>query len=574
MPQIAICTASGEKFEILDKEIEFCKKMGFPLPTLSPTERFRALMAFRNESKLYHRKCDATGEDIISAYAKDSPYKVYKNSVWWGDSWDALEYGRDYDFSKPFFEQFQALQLAVPKEGTSIFNSENCDYNSHVRESRNCYMNSLSVKCEDVYYSYWMVNSKNVFDSMITNNSTLCYFCSNVDSSYGCLFLEEANNCTDCFFCYQAHGCKNCIFSSNISNKNYYAFNKKCTKEEFEEIKKKYINGSFKSLEEGKKEFEKMKKATKQRAVHNLNCENVTGDHLYNCRNCENAYEGSNSEDCINSISFDNANSIYSCYSSGWPNCPGPVYMSVVTRGCQDVAFGYYNWFSSKLRYCEGMNTCDSCFGCVGLRHKNYCILNKQYTKEEYEELVPRIIDHMRAHGASAQFERESGSASSSKTEPKDKDQEFGQFPVSIFSTFAYNETAAQDFFPLEKEQALKMGFKWRDEEVKAKKPATAEIPENIKDVPETFIKEVLACENCKENYKIIEQEIRFYKQMNLPIPRICLKCRQKQRAEKRNLFKLFKRKCSNCGTETNTTFSPDRPETVYCEKCYLETID
>lgn len=550
MPQTAICKASGKEFQISDKEIEFCKRIGVPLPTLAPTERFRELMAFRNEWKLYRRKCDATGEEILSAYSKDSPFKVYKNSVWWGDTWDATEYGRDYDFNKTFFEQFKELQLTVPREGTSIFNCENCDYNSHIRQSRNCYLNSLVANCEDLYYSYWMVNDKNVFDSMITNDSTLCYYCSNVNNSYGCLFLEEANNCTDCHFCYQMHGCKNCIFSSNIANKSYYAFNKKCTKEQFEEIKKKYINGSLQSLEEGKKEFEKMRKAAKQRAVHNLNCENVTGDHMYNCRNCENSYEGFNSEDCVNSISLGDATSVYSCYSAGWPNCPGPAYMCVVTRACQDIAFGNYNWFSSKLRYCEGLNASDSCFGCIGLQHKKYCILNKQYTKEEYSALIPKIVAHM------------------------EKTSEWGNFPASEFSSFAYNETAAQDFFPLEKEQALKMGYKWRDEEVKAKKPATAEIPENIKDTPDAFIKEVLACENCKENYKIIEPELKFYKQMDLPIPRICPQCRYKERSLKRNPFILFKRKCSNCGTEINSTLDRNRPEAVYCEKCYLEEVD
>jgi len=28
-----------------------------------------------------------------------------------------------------------------------------------------------------------------------------------------------------------------------------------------------------------------------------------------------------------------------------------------------------------------------------------YCILNKQYSKEEYEELVPKIIEHMQKTG-------------------------------------------------------------------------------------------------------------------------------------------------------------------------------
>ncbi|MDP2669631.1 MAG: hypothetical protein Q8O99_01100 [bacterium] len=34
-------------------------------------------------------------------------------------------------------------------------------------------------------------------------------------------------------------------------------------------------------------------------------------------------------------------------------------------------------------------------FGCSNLRNKQYCIFNKQYTQEEYEQLVPKIITHM-----------------------------------------------------------------------------------------------------------------------------------------------------------------------------------
>jgi hypothetical protein len=40
---------------------------------------------------------------------------------------------------------------------------------------------------------------------------------------------------------------------------------------------------------------------------------------------------------------------------------------------------------------------------------KEYCILNKQYTKEEYEILVPKIIEHMKTfpspHGRGARGE-------------------------------------------------------------------------------------------------------------------------------------------------------------------------
>ena len=50
---------------------------------------------------------------------------------------------------------------------------------------------------------------------------------------------------------------------------------------------------------------------------------------------------------------------------------------------------------SSSVQYCQILRNSSDAFGCIGLRNKQYCILNKQYTKQEYEELVPKIISHM-----------------------------------------------------------------------------------------------------------------------------------------------------------------------------------
>ena len=173
----ARCSKTGEPYKITDREEAFAKGIAMPHLPLSPTERFRQLMATRNEWKLYPRTCNKTGEKILSAYAKDSPYLIYKNDVWWGDSWDAVEYGREFDFSRPFFDQFYELQLKVPREGTSVFQCENCDYNSHIRQSKNCYLNSLVVSAEDMHYCYWMVDVEDTLDSCyhISGKSSLCY---------------------------------------------------------------------------------------------------------------------------------------------------------------------------------------------------------------------------------------------------------------------------------------------------------------------------------------------------------------------------------------------------------------
>jgi hypothetical protein len=44
------------------------KKYSIPSPTLCPEEREKRRLMFRNERKLYKRKCDLSGKEIISVY--------------------------------------------------------------------------------------------------------------------------------------------------------------------------------------------------------------------------------------------------------------------------------------------------------------------------------------------------------------------------------------------------------------------------------------------------------------------------------------------------------------------------
>ncbi|MBU1018958.1 MAG: hypothetical protein ABII07_00555 [Patescibacteria group bacterium] len=541
------CKITGLPFEISSREEEFCRRFDIPLPEISPLERMRKLMATRNEWKLYPRKCDATGDHILSAYPEDSPFKVYKNEFWWGDQWEALDYGRDFDFNKPFFEQFRDLQLATPREGTTIFNSENCDYNSHTRESKNCYLNSLMYRGEDIYYSYWIVNDKDIYDSMYTYDSTLCSWCSDVKNGYQCIMLEEGNDCNECCFSCQLRGCDHCIFCNNLANKSYYIFNKKVSKEDFEDLKKKLLDGSWQTWQKSTKQYKEIRQRAKNRFVHNLQCENVTGDHVYNSRNCENCFESFDSEDCFNSISLAGSKDVQNAYSAGWTGCEVCVHCAVI-RACQHCAFCTYTWYSSGMLYCDSCVSCENCFGCIGLRHKKNCIFNKQYSEKEYNELLSKIIAHMKESG------------------------EWGQFFPPKLSHFPYNETAAQNFYSLTREEAEKKGFRWREKDQKEYQPATIlGIPDNIADISDEILKETLACEDCGKNYRLIIQELKFYRRTGLPVPRHCPECRHKMRFNTHNPCVLVERECKECGKEVESTYEK---EDVYCEGCYLETID
>ena len=117
------CSVSGKEFAIFASEKKMLEKLSrtfnnetftFPLPTICPEERQRMKLAQIDQTKLHKRKCSGTGEDIISNHSPDSPYKVYSQKYFWSDAYDGKEYGRDYDFSRPFFEQFHDLDREVP----------------------------------------------------------------------------------------------------------------------------------------------------------------------------------------------------------------------------------------------------------------------------------------------------------------------------------------------------------------------------------------------------------------------------------------------------------------------------
>ena len=116
-------------------------------------------------------------------------------------------------------------------------------------------------------------------------------------------------------------------------------------------------------------------------------------------------------------------------------------YQTLGTIQTYNCHFCLYVFHSRDLWYCEQCFTCNNCFGCVGLRNKNYCIFNKQYTPETYFPAMKKIIQYMQKTG------------------------EWGQYFPIWLSPFAYNESVAQDYYPLSEEAALKEGYPWHEKE-------------------------------------------------------------------------------------------------------------
>jgi hypothetical protein len=153
--------------------------------------------------------------------------------------------------------------------------------------------------------------------------------------------------------------------------------------------------------------------------------------------------------------------------------------------------------------------------------------------------------------------------------------------------------------------QAKEIGYNWRESEKKQHIASLKceDVPDHINSVNDSIMNETVACrhadsdcrEQCTIAFRIIPQELEFYRKHNLPPPRLCPNCRHYQRLKQRNPLKLWHRKCQCsgvksengvyqntakhshldglCPNEFETSYAPERPEIVYCETCYQNEV-
>lgn len=547
------CALTKEAFAITDKDLSFYQMMDVAAPEICPDERQRKRLSWRNEINLYKRKCDLTGREIISLYSPDKPYKVFDHQEWYGDKWDALAYGRPFDFNRAFFEQFEELFLEVPKIGLIVLgDNENSEYTNDNYKLKNCYLVFDGEQGLDCMYGETFAIVKSCIDFLHLSESEFCYECVNCAKCYNVNFSSFCNNCSDSYFLMDCRGCRNCFGCCNLRQKQYCIGNKQYTKEEYESFISRVNLNSFKTVQKYLQESKVFFQTHPKRAMRGLQNENVTGDNIDNskdsffcfdcsglrdCKFCTNMMMGGS--DCHDiDIWGDNMQRCYdsACCGAGAENVIGSFY----------AALGVSNVFHSAYCY----KNCHNIFGSTGLIQKQYCILNKKYSKEEYEALLPKIIEHLKKTGEWGKF-----------------------FPIQM-SQFGYNETVAQDHFPLTEEEAKSKGYKWKSKDLREFQKSDFEIPDNLDDVPDAIINELLSCESCGKNYKIAEKELRFYRQKSTALPRKCFNCRHSDRKKLRNPRHLYARQCFKCKAAIQTTYAPQRPETVCCEACYLEIIN
>ncbi len=563
-PKSNVCENCKKEFNIDADDFSFYEKMKVPAPTWCPECRMVRRLVWRNERNLFRRKDAHTGEDSFSGFPAEANLNTYENNYWHGDEWDPLSYGMDYDFSKPFFEQFHNLlsQVPLPAKSSAGFMIDS-DYCNEAGRLRNAYLCFDSDFVENSAYLVKATNMKDSFDSHEVIEDELCYEDVMVYKSYKTHYSLDCENCVDVWFSKGLRGCTDCFGCANLKGKSHYFFNEPLSKEDYDKKISELNLGSYESISQLRSailEFWQKFPVKYYHGIRNLNC---TGDRISDSKNVLDSVsiqEGENMRYCQISVlkaanSYDSVQlfmgveNAYECVTCG--------------EGAYNLKYCFNCWAESRdLEYCGYNVGSSNCFGCVGLSKKQYCILNKQYGKEEYFAMVEQIKKHMDDMPYIDLLGRE---------------YRYGEFFPSEFSPLAYNESLAQDYMPLNSEQAKEKGFIWRETNPREFQTTVqgTDLPDTISDVSEDIVKEIIACEVCRKAYRIVPIELQFYKRIGLPLPHKCHNCRFLERFKFINPPKLWHRSCMNkgCTNEFETSYAPERPEIIYCESCYQNEV-
>ncbi|MCC6323287.1 hypothetical protein IT400_00685 [Candidatus Nomurabacteria bacterium] len=568
------CVKCKNSFTIEETDKNFYAMVKVPLPTFCPTCRFQRRLTFRNDRTLYKRTCEMCKKDVISIYRPEGTIKVVCQKCWWSDGWDPTKFGKDYDPSKPFFTQYKELMRDVPFVANFIVDESrmvNSPYNNMALDLRNCYMMFDSDFDEDCMYGCEVETSRNCVDTNLVDKSEMCYECVNVQNCYRAFysidcesssdiwFSRDCNGCTDCFGCVNLRKQSYCIFNEQMGNKaNYLA--------KLEELG---IN-SRKNIGELKKQAHEFWKKGIHKYMHKKQVQDVSGDYIYNSRNTHHSWivhEGWNVKYCQYLVA-PNTKDTYDITQFG-NNIERHYEVLQGGNGGSNVRF---SWFvpneNTEIDYCMQVMTSHDMLGCIGMRKKEFCILNKEYTEEEYYKLRTQILAEME---------------SNPYVDTQGLVYKYGEFFPSELSPFAYNETTAQEVFALSEVEAKSKGFQWYTRAKRDYKPTilAENIPDTIAEAPETITNEIVECinhgdekKNCTTAFKIIPDEFGFYQRFNLPLPDKCPNCRHAERMELRNKPIFHTSKCTfgGCTTEILTAY-PENTQNLYCKEHYLQTV-
>lgn len=524
MDLIRTCRVTGKEFVVPEAEQDLLNRIPqlyrvikepLPLPKIHPFEYWRRYACFYNDTLLYKGTSALSGKPTLSTFAPNSELKICTVDEISNDEVDNIEFGRPYDFSRPFFEQWYDVYRACYHLPVWNIENDNSDYVSGTMRVKDCYLCFTAVESVNSMYCLHLLSSNDCVDCLGTVRSQYCYGCVDVQNCYECRHCQDCENCHECFGSRDLKGCRNCFGCVGLRHLSYCIYNEQKSKAEFEEFMFEQNLGHKGMCALALDKCANFIAAQDRDVNLIVACEDSSGAYLKHCKNAVQCFQGEslvdcgyvafgyNSKDCWRSSVLD----AELAYGSNAINCRGSLYSSGVEGG--DGCISCFNVLKG----------CSHCFGCVMLRNKSYCILNRQYSKEEYFDLVPRIIEQRKAAG------------------------DWGEFFPAEYAPFPYAASCVDEWLaPLEPAEIKRRGYRVDsliEPEPLNKGQLDAELlPQNIADVQaQQVLGKAIRCKQTGRSFNFQRSELDFYKKYNIPLPDTHWRTRIHQMIAKRQLM-------------------------------------
>jgi len=407
-----------------------------------------------------------------------------------------IQYWLGYNTWISFFDHIKNIYSTLPMPYTMSYgSSENSQYSEWTYMAKNVYLSTFVVyDCENVLYSYSVKSScKNIFNSiMVWWSSENIYSSVGIIGSFSIFYSNHIEWSNNIWFSKNLIWCTECLFCENLENKSYCIKNISYEKNEY--LKKK------EDIIKDKQKFPLYQQNIETKNMHISYSENIWNwyciHELKDWNNCLFVWwRNIPSQNIFDSIGVSNGDYIIWCT---WSWSGMNIYCSI------------NSWIWNKIFYCDMCINCSYCLGCIGLKNKSFCILNKQYTKEERFEKANEIFTQM------------------------EKDWQLWKFFPASMNPFYFNDTVAyliDDSFT--REEVIAEWYLRRDEEIKVDIPDGSQVVKNTelnqyqgfdsawnRTIDPEILEKVIVDEKWNA-YRIIKMEYDFLMRYWLPLPKL-----------------------------------------------------
>lgn len=589
------CTISQTLFPLFQSEKKLLEKLSYrianqiiplPLPTLCPEIRLLQKLLFINQTKFYNNTCALSGQKTISRLSPESWYTIYTNKNRSSDDRESLDYGIAIDDQKSIMDHIYHLTQVTPYQDLiwSLSNTQtNAVYTNYTSDIIDSYMVWDANNVEKSCYSMLILNAKYTIDCLSCSYVENCYQCVDSDHIFACFYCNKVVWTKYSRYMADCQNCDYCIGCVWLSGKKYYILNQASDEQTYHRTLEKLQDSIYR--EQFIKQWTDISNGRPRPAVTIVGSEDASGSDILDSSGVHCSFTIRDSQDIWYSYNLQSSQDCLDVFSYGHESyC---MYNSVQTG-----RYSHHIYQSStigkgeNLLYCIEVKKSKNCFGCVNMRDKEYCIFNKQYTKEEYEIIVPKLIERIKSEWSQSDF------------------------LWSQCSPFPYNDTFAMMYFPihtihyadksevidqswcldvyvedaeafisrawLQVSNLVKWPIWWRNKQWEVNMPDHIELLHKedvakIHDYDTTILHKAIVCEISGRPFRIVAIELEFYKKYKLAIPTIHPDIRHEKRFLSRANRALHIRSCSKTGEEILSIYPQSVSFPVYSQKAYTD---